>query len=72
MLLCRRDVRLWRKLESESNSWKEREREREREREVVICDLFQTLFRVVIAAGDFNCSREAIDSAKILDDPVIT
>lgn len=28
------------------------------------------LLRVVIAAGDFNCSREAIDSAKILDDPV--
>ena len=27
--------------------------------------------RIVIAAGDFNCSKEAIDSAKILDDPVI-
>ena len=27
--------------------------------------------RIVIAAGDFNCSKEAIDSAKILDDPVM-
>ena len=25
----------------------------------------------MIAAGDFNCSKEAIDSAKILDDPVM-
>lgn len=27
--------------------------------------------RIVIAAGDFNCSKEPIDSAKILDDPVM-
>ncbi len=27
-------------------------------------------YRLVLAVGDFNCSREALDSAYMLDDPV--
>ena len=33
--------------------------------------ILRFICRIVIAAGDFNCSKEAMDSAKILNDPVM-